>query len=661
MRRIRPFLPPLLALVLFTIAHVIAARAQPVVTMVDYWYHLDVARGLALARPETWLHPFYPVGYFLLLRAGLAAGADVVAWGQAWSWLGAVAALSAVYAILYAATRRATVALAGLALLALHPFFRFQALQEGTDMLAAGLQLAAVAVAFATGAADWRAGRRGRVLDFAAGALLGAAYLVRYTALTLLPVLAVTLVWREWRDRRAAAVALGLLLGGFGLLALPQLVAGTVGAGNPLYNEQARNVWFGIYGDFNWTDNWGDVPAGVSVLDAVRADPAAFARHWAGEFGRVLAYDGRAYADDPLALERKVTLWEPLLAHLVMLASAVLLLFDQRLPHPQKALLLLALLVPILATSMAWLFTRYLLVALGLQVAFIVLALTQLAGRLIRDERSAGAAGVALVVGFALLFLLSTNWGVKAGRAATITGRILDAQPLLAAVGIDSPTALMTNNRLYQNTARPERTPYLLFRSPGDPPAATADFLRAIIGPYAPDFLLFDWTSHAIRTIPIRERRAELEAARDLLAPLVMTDEYMLACVLPCRADEATPVGAAVSPTLTLDSYRTLAGSGGPHGLYLYWRLSQPAADATPLSLTLRDATGTVVYEYNGHAQGNTYPLNRWPIDQPVVDFHPVPAAAVTPGQTYYLSINLAGAPLPPPVPISFLQQLSLK
>lgn len=654
MRRLRPLLPPLIGLALFTAAHVRAAQAQPVVTMVDYWYHLDVARGLALARPETWLHPFYPLGYFVLLRAGLAAGADVVAWGQFWSWLGAVAALSGVYIILYRATRRTAVALAGLGLLALHPFFRFQALQEGTDMLAAGLQLLAVAVAFAAAAANRPAGRPRRALDLAAGALLGAAYLVRYTALTLLPVLAVTLVWRDWRHRRAAAVALGLLLIGFGLVALPQLIAGTVGAGNPLYNEQARNVWFGIYGDFNWTDNWGDVPPGVSVLDAVRADPMAFARHWAGEFGRLLVYDGRAYAEDPLALERKVTLWEPLLAHLVMLASAVLLLFDRRLTRPQIALLLLALVVPILATSMAWLFTRYLLVALALQGVLIILALTQLAGRVIHDEPAAAVAGLALVGGFGLLFWFSTTWGVKAERAAAMTGRILAAQPLLAAVGVDGPAALMTNNRLYQRTDHPQRPAYLLFRSPGDPPAATADFLSAIIGPYTPDFLLFDWTSHAIRTLPIDERRAELETARDLLTPLVANDEFLLACLLPCRADEAVPIGAAISPTLTLDGYLALAGSGGPHGLYLYWRLSEPAAEAVPLSLTLRDAAGAVVYQYDDHVQGGTYPLDRWPVGQAVVDFHLIPSPAITPGQTYYLSVGLAGSPPAAVVPITF-------
>lgn len=654
MRRIRPLLPPLFALFLFTIAHVVAARAQPVVTMVDYWYHLDVARGLALMRPETWLHPFYPLGYFVLLRAGLAAGADVVAWGQAWSWVGAVAALTAVYLILYHATRRTAVALAGMALLALHPFFRYQALQEGTDMLAAGLQLLAVAVAFTTIPAGSRTSRSGRVLDFAAGGLLGAAYLVRYTALTLLPVLALYLLWRDWHDRRTAAVALGWLLGGFALVALPQLVAGTVGAGNPLYNEQARNVWFGIYGDFNWTDNWGDVPAGVSVLDAVRADPVAFVRHWAGETGRVLAYDGRAYADDPLALERKVTLWEPLPVHLLWLAGVVWLLFDRRMSRPQIALLLMALFVPILATSLAWLFTRYLLVALGLQVTLIVLGLTQLSNRLARAEPAATIAGVILVGGFGLLFLLTTTWNVKAERAAAITERILAAQPLLAAVGVDSQAALMTNNRLYQVTDHPERPPYLLFRSPGELPAATADFLAGIIGPHDPDFLLFDWTSHAIRTIPIGERRAELEAAREILAPLVSTEDFLLVCVLPCRAETATPAGVVISPTLTLEAYRAIAGSGGPHGLYLYWQLSQPAAEAAPLSLTLRDAAGAVVYQYDGHAQGNTLPLDRWPVGRLVVDFHLIPAAAVTPGQTYYLTLGLAGADPTAVVPITF-------
>jgi hypothetical protein len=522
-------------------------------------------------------------------------------------------------------------------------------------MLAAGLQLLAVAVAFAASGKERRAGRDGRALDFAAGALLGAAYLIRYTSLTLLPVLVIIIVWRDWRNRRAAFVALGLLLGGFTLVALPQLVAGTVGAGNPLYTEQARNVWFGVYGDFNWTDNWGDVPAGVSVLDALRANPAAFVRHWASEFGRVLAHDGRAYAEDPLALERKVTLWEPLLAHLVWLAGAVLLLFDKRLTRPQIALLLMTLFVPILATSLAWLFTRYLLVPLSVQVVLIVLALTQLSGRLWKDERTATAAGVALVGGFGLVFMLSTNWGVKAERTAVITERVLAAQPLLAAAGVDSPAALMSNNRLYQIAADPVRPAYLLFRSPGDAPlTTTAGFLGAITGPHTPDFLLFDWTSHAIRTIPIRERRHDLETAGDLLAPLVSNDDFLLACMLPCGADEATPVGVAVAPGLSLDSYRAVYGTKALHGLYLYWRLNEAAAEATPLTLTLRDAVGAVIYQYDGHAQGGALPIDRWPAGQTVVDFHLIPASAITPGETYYLSAGLSGFEPAAPNPITF-------
>ena len=88
-------------------------------------------------------------------------------------------------------------------------------------------------------------------------------------------------------------------------------------------------------------------------------------------------------------------------------------------------------------------------------------------------------------------------------RTGEIVRRVKDAQPLLAAVGVAQPDELMTNNRLYQRLDRPDHSQYLLFQSSGDEPLPVAAFLQRIQGAQQPDFLLFDWTSHAIRTIAV--------------------------------------------------------------------------------------------------------------------------------------------------------------
>jgi hypothetical protein len=216
---------------------------------------------------------------------------DVARYGQFLSWAGSIGCLVAVYLILYSATRKVYLALAGVALLSLHPFFRFQALQEGTDMLAAGLQLLALAVVFIN-----VAGNRRIVFltSAAAGILLGGAYLIRYTTLIMLPVVIIYLWLRDKAEKRTLMISLALFVGLFGLVALPQIAASAVVTGRPLYNEQARNVWFGLHGDFNWTDNWGNIPPDVTLSQIVRDDPRNFLTHWAREFGRVWAYYSNA-------------------------------------------------------------------------------------------------------------------------------------------------------------------------------------------------------------------------------------------------------------------------------------------------------------------------------------------------------------------------------
>lgn len=637
MRRYQIHLPLLLLLAIFTAFILREASAQRAVTMVDYWYHQQWARALSFTQLETWVHPFYGAGYFALLRIGLSSGLDMVSYGQLISWMGAILGLISVYLIAYHVTRQVPYALVASGLLVLHPFFRFQTLQEGTDMLAAGLQLVALAILFID---STKSPRITRNTSIAAGAALGGAYLIRYTTLVFLPVSAVYLCLRDWKAGRRLAVSLGLLLGAFMIVAFPQLLASTVVKDNPVYNEQAKNVWFSIHGDFNWTENWGTIPPDVSFVQVVRDDPSGFLSHWASEIGRFFAYDGNSYATDPLGLERKVSLWDPFISYLVWLVACVASLFDKRLTRAQTALLLMALFFPVLATSMAWLFTRYLLVPLAIQVVVIVLAVSQLVERVVSNERAAIGVGLLLLGLFSLLFLSSTNWGVKQTRTREIVRRVEDAQPLLAAVGVTRPDQLMTNNRLYQIMDEPDHPQYPLFQQSSDDSPDVAGFLQQIMGTLRPNFLLFDWTSHAIRTISVSPYRELLIAAKDRLAPLQLTDDYSLYCVVPCQVQEAHPVDAALSPELTLVGYRAFSG-GDQHGVYLYWRLSSSFNDSRQISVTVQGDDGAVLFHTIGDPQLGTFPIDQWPVGETVVDFYLFSSEEIDPDQTFYLTIDL--------------------
>lgn len=577
--------------------------------------------------------------------------------GQFLSLTGSIGCIVAVYWILYTATRRTGLSLAGVTLLTLHPFFRFQALQEGTDMLAAGLQLLALAIVFL----NKDDSRRFYILSsVAAGVLIGSAYLIRYTALLLIPIVIIFLWVKNKADQRKLILSIALFTAAFGLVALPQIVASVTVTGTPFYNEQARNVWFGMYGDFNWTENWGRIPPEITLLEIVRADPQGFLSHWAYEFGRFLRYDPNTYATDPLALERKMTLWEPLLNHLLWLGGSLLLLFDKRPTRPQTVLLLMALFLTVAITSMGWLFTRFLLIPLAIQVVVIVLAASQLSERLFKTNHSATIGSFLLLSAFALLFWFNTTWPVKQQFTQEMVRRVEDIQPILAAIGVSRPEDLITNNRLYQITADPTHPQYTLFQQPGNEQVPIPEFLQQIIGQRNPTYLLFDWTPHAIRTYTVQPYRSELVTAKNKLVPLQLTDEYSLYCVLPCQAAEATPLQQAITPELTLVGYRALTSHGDQHGLYLYWKLQSPVDEAHSLSLALRNEAGELVFQSTNAPQQGTYPLEQWDIDELVVDYYLFSSTKVAPGPVYELTIALDNPQLnqqasdPITVPIAF-------
>ncbi len=137
----------------------------------------------------------------------------------------------------------------------------------GSDMPFAALFTLAVALTIRAA----RYPQPGRVA--LAGLLAGAAFLIRHPGLLLLGWGALTL-WLGAGRRAALGFALG-----FALAAAPQLVVNTLQTGQPLYNQQAKNIWLAVYGNTDW-NRWAEVPNSISLIEVVGGDPGRFALNW---------------------------------------------------------------------------------------------------------------------------------------------------------------------------------------------------------------------------------------------------------------------------------------------------------------------------------------------------------------------------------------------
>jgi hypothetical protein len=65
----------------------------------------------------------------------------------------------------------------------------------------------------------------------------------------------------------------------FSIAAAPQVVVNLRDTGQPLYNQQAKNVWLAVYGDSDW-GRWNEVSNDVSLTDVILEDPGRFAGAW---------------------------------------------------------------------------------------------------------------------------------------------------------------------------------------------------------------------------------------------------------------------------------------------------------------------------------------------------------------------------------------------
>ncbi|WP_322489843.1 glycosyltransferase family 39 protein [Chloroflexus sp.] len=212
----------------------------------DGFYNLGYPLLLWLVRPLTSDNAFLAARLIALVSGGVLIGAG--------------------YLLARSLLPPAPAALAAM-VLALSGMVAQYGLLIGSDMPFAACSTLAVAVTLHAHA------RSSRLIAFLAGILAGTAFLIRHPGLILLLWGAIAL-WLGAGKRAAFSFVVG-----FALAAAPQVVVNTVQTGQPLFNQQAKNIWLAVYANTDWR-RWNEVPNSISLAEVIGRDPVRFLTNW---------------------------------------------------------------------------------------------------------------------------------------------------------------------------------------------------------------------------------------------------------------------------------------------------------------------------------------------------------------------------------------------
>lgn len=63
------------------------------------------------------------------------------------------------------------------------------------------------------------------------------------------------------------------------LAASPQLTVNILQTGQPLFNQQAKNIWLAVYANTDWS-RWNEVPNSITLHEVIGRDPLRFLGNW---------------------------------------------------------------------------------------------------------------------------------------------------------------------------------------------------------------------------------------------------------------------------------------------------------------------------------------------------------------------------------------------
>jgi hypothetical protein len=561
---------------------------------------------------SAWVSGLYPVGIPLLLRTGLALGLDVVRTGQIGSLVGGILCLYGGGLLAWHLTRSRGFALLTMAYLLTTRAILFYSGFEGTDVLAAGLQILALGVL----AHD---PQRRRVV-LIAGVVNGLAYLIRYTAMVLLLIilaylLLMALVRRERKDLwNVPAYGLGFLAG-----ALPQIVPSLLVEGNPFYQIQAYHIWLKLYAGSDFVRALQQAsPVEITLWELFWLGPRRFVGNWWQEFSRFW-----------------LTLDVPLLDQpLVQIARAGFLfavLDKRRLPAHHRVLLALVVAGVTGLLSIFTIDTRFLI----LLIPVLVVCALYFLWRILPSRLVLGRVRLPvnlLVLGLLWVPLLAVPWEYAHGREDGLHANAISTSNMLHAAGARTAGEIVSTNLYHQDVSSPARDRFTMLYTLETPP--TTDELRQMALESGHHFLIYD-ASGGLTYHPEYE---------DLLWPGNRHPGYTPIWASPAWEDEDRRFAAyrleldrptpQVSTQVSLAGGVSLqghdiavsadqpAGTGSRVGLYLYWQTTEPVTDSLKAFVHLFDPQGNLVAQHDSVPAMWTYDTRDWQPGEMVVDFH---------------------------------------
>lgn len=544
--------------------------------------------------PDTLVNGLYPLGYPLLLHLAIEQGIDALHFGFFLSWSGGLLALIALFLLIYNMTDSLVFAISGTTILLINVNFILHATYEGNDMLAMGLQATALVTLWHS-TTDKHYSKLFLALF---GILLGLAYLSRYTALILLPIAFFYLFIKYIRSPKVMFSTVALILIPFLVITAIQWVPSLVIHDNLFYNQQAKNVWFGIYGEQDWVNNWGKVPDTISLTEVIAMDPIRFFSHWWHQLQSAFI---------------SLRMW-PLFFHIASILALPVLIFSQQLSSSRRLLLLMVALVPLSVTALAWLSPRFLLLTLWIQallitwLAFCIKNTLPLTKRI----RSPLIGVILLLLTIVLQWEPTNQWF----NIPPVT-RPQEVNNFLRLAGMQDAQRASTNDPYLHATDEPARTRYTQSYFVMPNPNTAEEFLTH---PSVNDwqYLVMDYQHGFGEYAPLRD---EFVGAKSYLAPLMLTEQRDIFCVVPCSFKEAKPINLIFDNGIQLSSYQ-VGQIEEQIVLYLYWKTEVELEQSYKISVRFQNSSGEDITQIDNIPQLWTFPTNAWPVQKLVVDFY---------------------------------------
>ena len=575
----------------------------------DFFPITKWALALRIGEWKPWVSWQYPVGYPILLRLGMSLGISAVRVGHGLSILGGVLSLISTYWLTRKLTQRRWLAWFSAAFLSTTNVFLWFSSYEGMDMLAAGLQLLSLAALVQ--------GEQRRWGTFAAGALAGLSYMVRYSGQVTAAVCAIYLLVVALLDRQKlrwlalASYVIGFLLGAGGQLTLSTAVTGT-----PLYTDQGHGVWFHVTGKHDFVKEWAQAPAGVTVAQVFAENPRRFVTYWWKTFSSFWTDPAWLLLDAPLALVSQAGMLFTWLA-------------GKRIRPTHRLLLSSFVLGHLAALGLMRLDPRFLVIVLPVMALGSVYFLWAIVPDQCHTRWGTLPLNKVVLVG-TLLWTASVPLSFLRDAPGPDMS-VIQPSNLLHAAGMKSAQEVVSTAIPLHDVAAPTRRRFdqLYWVAPGLNSESELLSLARCAG-YR--FVLYDAETGSRAFPGLVELLDPGHRPVPGLTPVHVTEDKSYA-VYRIEPDTPTPeywVGAQLAQGITLIGYDLYLsedlprGNGHQAGIYLYWQSQGNISASYKVSVQVLNSAGQLVAQDDSIPAQWTSPTTTWQPEETLVDLHAI-------------------------------------